>query len=248
MTSSKQQKASTKKWQLWAVAAFLIMPVTLFFIFGGHQYLSIDRLGAYQQILENVLSEWPFASAFIYLCFYAAATAFSLPVGVFITLIGGFLFGAIWGTFLTVVGASLGAVIIFVIARIAGDVIAQKCPPGMLEKIRDGIQGNAFYFILTIRLIPVFPFWVVNIAPALLGVGLLPYTIATFIGIIPGTFVFALAGTGIGDLLALSDGGIKIEHILTGKVTFALIGLGLLSLLPPCLKWLKARRNEKPSS
>ncbi|MEM7071898.1 MAG: VTT domain-containing protein, partial [Pseudomonadota bacterium] len=197
-----------------------------------------------QTTLHQILKDWPIISKLCYFALYIIVTAFSLPAGALLTLMGGYLFGVFWGTTLTVTGATIGAIIIFMVARIAGDQLFNKIPSASLNKIGEGIKDNAFYFILTLRFIPVFTFWVVNIAPALVGTKLLPYATATFLGIIPGTFVFSLAGTGIGDLLAQGN-DIDLSTILTGNITLALIALGLLSLLPPFIKWLKAKKASR---
>ncbi|MEM7073213.1 MAG: TVP38/TMEM64 family protein, partial [Pseudomonadota bacterium] len=231
-------------WKLLAAIAFLCVPVSLFVIFDLHHYLSFEALREHNQQLQALVARWPIIAMGVYCLCYAIATGLSLPAGALLTLLGGYIFGAFLGTTLTVIGATAGAMLIFIVARIAGDTLAHKCPSSMLDSMRSGVQENAFYYILTLRLIPVFPFWAVNIAPALLGVRLLPYSIATALGIIPGSFVFSLAGQGLENLLAEGE-NLDLKQILTGDIALAMAGLAILSLLPPGIKIIKKRRAAK---
>ncbi len=158
-----------------------------------------------------------------------------------LTIAGGFLFGITFGTLYVVVGATLGATAIFLLARSTlGDLLRAKAGP-WLQRMEAGFSENAFSYMLVLRLIPLFPFFVVNLVPAFLGVSLRTYVVGTFIGIIPGTLVFILAGAGLGSVFD-QGGAFTVESVLTPQIIAGLIGLSLLSLLPVVYKHVKARR------
>lgn len=164
---------------------------------------------------------------------YAIATILSVP-GTILTLSGGALFGIVFGTIWTVIGASLGAIGAFLIARfIAGDWARQQFEKGArLRQLQQGIEQNGFWFVLSIRLSPIFPFIAVNYLLGLTPIGLPAYTLATLIGIVPGTFAYTWLGYGG---LEVASGGAPLP--LLGGLGV----LGLLSLLPIVWKWLKNR-------
>ena len=135
-------------------------------------------------------------SLLAFVALYAAAVALSLPGGAVLTMAGGFLFGWLLGGIASILAATIGASIVFLIARSAlGEFLAARAGP-WLSRFRQGFQDDAFSYLLFLRLVPIFPFWLVNLAPGLLGVGFATYVATTFLGIIPGTFAFALAGSG----------------------------------------------------
>jgi uncharacterized membrane protein YdjX (TVP38/TMEM64 family) len=145
------------------------------------------------------------------------------------TLAGGLLFGVVWGTILTVVGASLGAALIFLAARSAFAPLLAGRAEGLLGALRVGLERDGFFYLLTLRLVPIFPFWLVNLAPALVGMRFAPYLAATFLGIIPGTAVFAGIGAGLDQVFAI--GGVPdLGVIFSPAVLLPLMGLGALSL------------------
>ncbi len=164
---------------------------------------------------------------------YAIATILAVP-GTILTLSGGALFGTVLGTLWVVIGATLGAIGAFLIARfVAGDWARQQFEKGdRLRQLQQGIEQDGFWFVLSIRLSPIFPFIALNYLLGLTPIGLPAYTLATLIGIVPGTFAYAWLGYG----------GLEAA---TGGAPLPLLGglgvLALLSLLPIILKWLKNR-------
>ena len=131
----------------------------------------------------------------------SAAVALSLPGGLILTATGGLLFGWLVGGLAAVVGATIGATILFLIARTAlGEALSERAG-AWLAKLREGFKEDALSYLLFLRLVPAFPFWFVNIAPAILGVPLRTYVIGTFFGIIPATFAFASAGAGLDSVI-----------------------------------------------
>ena len=212
--------------------------IALVYIFDLHAYLTFDALKENRVLLQSFVKEHFFISLILFCAVYVAAIALSLPGGAVMSITGGFLFGTILGTSLVVGAATLGATLLFLIAKTAlGEMLQQKAGP-WLEKMRKGFQDNAFYYLLTLRLVPLFPFFVVNLVPAFLGVKIRDYILATFIGIIPGSFVFVSVGTGIGSVFDRGE-VFTVSSILTPEILIALFGLGALSLLPVLFKYFK---------
>lgn len=183
-------------------------------------------------MLLELVAIHPIASAALFIVIYSICTAASVPGASLLTVAGGFLFGTVLGGTLAVVSATLGAIGVFLAARSAfGDVLRDRLPGSALERLKEGFASNAFNYLLSLRLIPLFPFWLVNLAPAFLGVGMRTFASATAIGIIPGTFVYASVGGGLGATLEMGEepdfGIIFHPQILT-----PLIGLGILALVP----------------
>jgi uncharacterized membrane protein YdjX (TVP38/TMEM64 family) len=174
---------------------------------------------------------------------YTLTVALSLPGAAVLTIAGGFLFGALQATLLAVCAGTLGAAILFAAARTAfADLLRARVGP-WLDKVRKEFAAEGFSYLLFMRLVPVFPFFVVNLVPAFLGISLRHYVLATLIGIIPGSFVFASVGAGLGSVF---DGGgsCSLENILTPQVLIALIGLALLALLPVAHRKWRQRRGR----
>ena len=214
-----------------------------FFVLGGHEYLSFDMLAEHR----GALLEWYAANALLaavgFWALYALAVAFSLPGAVWLTLMGGFLFGTGMAMVLTISSATVGAVLIFLAARYAlADYLYAKAG-GMIRKMEDGFRENAFSYLLVLRLVPIFPFWLVNLVPAFFGMRLGSYAAATFIGIIPGSFVYCSLGNGLGALFEQGkqpDLGIIFQH----DVLIPIVGLAVLSLVPVVYKKVRAHKGS----
>jgi uncharacterized membrane protein YdjX (TVP38/TMEM64 family) len=208
---------------------------------GVAEQLSLDTLAAHREALVAFVAANFALAAVAYLAFYVVAVAFSLPGAVFITLAGGFLFGAAGGTALTVLGATVGATAVFLFARriFGADALDRMGPTA--GRLAEGIRRNAASYLLVLRLVPLFPFVLVNLVPAFVGVRLRTYVVTTAIGILPGTAVFSLAGEGLGDVLAMG-GAFDARDVLTPGIIAALVGLALLSLAAIPLKARFERR------
>ena len=232
-----------------SLAARRLLPLLLFaaavaFFLGLQEHVSIEALREHRALLNTFVAENALAAALAYTLLYALVTLLSLPVGAVLTIAGGFLFGVTLGTTYVVVGATLGATAIFIVARSAlGDLFRAKAGP-FLQRMEDGFRENAFSYMLVLRLIPLFPFFIVNLVPAFLGVPLRTYVLGTFLGIIPGTLVFVLAGAGLGSVFD-RGGAFTVDSVLTPEIIAGLLGLSLLSLLPVVYKHLKARKDLK---
>jgi uncharacterized membrane protein YdjX (TVP38/TMEM64 family) len=172
----------------------------------------------------------------LFVLVYIVQTAFSLPGGAILTLAGGFLFGSLLGTIYVNIGATSGATLAFLAARyLLRDWVEHKFGD-RLEPIQAGFAKNAFSYLMTLRLIPAFPFFLVNMVSGLTRVNLGTYVIATAVGIIPGSFVFAYAGRQLGTINSLGE-------IASPPVLLAFTLLGVLALLPTLYKKFFAKKN-----
>lgn len=213
-----------------------------FFAFGLDQYLTFDALKENRAWLLDQVEQSPVFAALVYMGIYIAVVAFSLPGGAVMTITGGFLFGQWLGSVYVVFAATVGATILFIAAKTAlGDLLRAKAGP-FLQKMEAGFREDALSYLLVLRLIPLFPFFIVNLVPAFLGVSLRVFFIATFAGIIPGSFVYATVGAGLGSIFD-AGGEFSARGILTPEIITALVGLAVLALLPVVYKRYKAKRG-----
>ena len=235
---TENDSGSVPKGRLWRrilPLALLAVGLIAFFAFGLHNYLSFDKLHQHRETLVEFVAAHGVLAVILYLLCYATVIAFSLPGGAIMTITGGFLFGTLAGTVYTVVAATVGASVLFLAARTAlGDLLRAKAGPAV-RKMEAGFRENALSYLLALRLIPVFPFWLVNLVPALLGVPFRVYLIGTFIGIIPGCFIFASVGNGLGTVFA-AGGTPDINMIFAPEILIPIIGLALLALVPVAYK------------
>lgn len=222
--------------------AVLALGFGLFFALDLDRFVTFQALGDNRAVLTAFVEQQGVLAILAFIAIYAVSTALSLPGGAILTVTGGFLFGTWFGTLYVVIGASAGAIAVFLIAKTSlGDALRSKAGPA-LRKMEDGFRENALSYLLVLRLIPLFPFFVVNIVPAFLGVPLRTYALATVFGIIPGAFVFASVGSGIGSVFDQMNADFDPASVLTPEVITALVGLSVLSLLPIAYRKLKARR------
>jgi uncharacterized membrane protein YdjX (TVP38/TMEM64 family) len=228
--------------RLWLVVAALVaFALVRWSGLGG--LLSLDTLRTHREALAGWVGANAVVAGLAYVAAYVTAVAFSLPGAVFLTLAGGFLFGAVAGTLLTVTGATIGATLVFVFARAILGANALDRFGAPAARLADGIRRNAASYLLVLRLVPLFPFFLVNLVPAFVGVALPTYVATTFVGIIPGTAVFSLAGAGLGALLDQGD-AITPATILTPEILAGLLGLAALSLAAIPLRKRFERRDD----
>ncbi|MFM1816340.1 MAG: hypothetical protein RLZ98_3035 [Pseudomonadota bacterium] len=251
-------RAAIGRWLPLIVIALLMAIV---FGMGWHKYLSFKTIGLNYEAMQGFIGQNLILSLIIYMAAYIVVVALSLPGGLVMTLSGGLLFGWQLGIPATVLAATIGATIIFLVAKTSfGESLAAKAGP-WIGKLRDGFQENALSYLLFLRLVPIFPFVVVNLAPALLGVPLRTYVLGTFFGIIPGTSAYALAGAGLGSIVeaqntvynacvkANGESGctynIDFSALVTKELVFAGIALGLVALMPVAINiFRKKNRND----
>ena len=217
------------------VALLFAAAIGAFFYFDLGRYLSLDSLKANRDSLLTFTETHYAASVAIFVGAYCLLVAASLPGAVFFTLAGGFLFGSALGTVYVNLGATSGATLAFLTARYLLRDWVEKKFGGRLAPLQQGFTTNAFSYLMTLRLIPLFPFFVVNMACGLTRVSLATYVTATAIGIIPGSFVFAYAGRQIGTISSLKE-------IASPNVLIAFTLLGLLALVPIVYQKMTAKK------
>jgi len=216
------------------VAAWIV-----FMLAGGYRYLTFSALAQNRDWLCGLVRQWGILAAFVYIMVYAMLVALSVPGAAILTIAGGFLFGTWIGGLCAVIGATLGATAIFLAARGGLGGLAQRAGR-FAGKLEAGFRADAFNYLLVLRLVPIFPFWLVNLVPALVGVRLPTYVLATFLGIVPATFVYASLGNGLGSLVEEPD----LAIIFRPSLLVPIAGLALLALVPVGYKhW----RSKKPA-
>ena len=193
--------------------------------------MSLDSFRAHQiEIVKFIQSKY-YLSVLIFIGLYVFSTALSIPGALILTMMGGYLFGAFLGALFSLIGAIVGASILFIAARSAfGELLKPKIGSS-IERMRNELTKNAFFYLLFLRLTPVFPFFVVNIAPAFLNISFSKYFSASFLGMIPGAAVYALMGSGLNKTFVTDEGFDKIPNVSL-EFLAGLVGLAVLSLVP----------------
>lgn len=240
MPARAQYSSSSQGKPLWGkviVAVIFAAALGAFFYFDLKQYLALEALKANRDSLL-AFAEANYAKAVaLYIAVYILQTALSLPGGAVLTLAGGFLFGSLLGTLYVNLGATTGATLAFLAARyLLRDWVERKFGH-RLGAFQEGFAKNAFSYLMTLRLIPLFPFFLVNLLSGLTRVSLRTYVLATALGIIPGSFVYAYAGRQLGTINSLGE-------IASPRVLLAFTLLGLLALGPILYRKVIARRSR----
>jgi uncharacterized membrane protein YdjX (TVP38/TMEM64 family) len=231
---SNQSESSNLNLGKISIAVVLALTIGAFFYFDLGRFLSLTALKENRDSLL-VFTDANFAGAVaIFIVTYVIVTGLSLPGAVILTLAGGFLFGAVFATLFVNIGATTGATLAFLTARyLLRDTVERKFGK-WLGPFQNGFAKNAFSYLLTLRLIPLFPFFVVNLVSGLTRVNVGTYVAATAVGIIPGSFVYAYAGRQLGTINSLKE-------IASPNVVGALVLLGLLALVPVVYKRFAAK-------
>jgi uncharacterized membrane protein YdjX (TVP38/TMEM64 family) len=221
---------------------------------GWHRQLSFETLVRHHDALRELIAMHEPAAVCAYVVLYAAVIALSIPVGIFLTLVGGILFGAVLGGAAAVIGATVGAISIFLIAKSAvGEHLMRRAGP-LAGKLARGFRADAFSYLLFLRLVPVFPFWLINLVPALCSVRLATFVAATVLGIIPATFAIAFVGAGLDSVIVAQQAAYRaclaagridcrlefnMHAAFTPQLLTALVALGLLALIPVAVKRMR---------
>ncbi|TKB71794.1 MAG: TVP38/TMEM64 family protein [Nitrospira sp.] len=207
----------------------IVVAVAAFLYFDLGRFLSLDALKDNRDYLLSFTETQSALAAALFVLIYVAVVGLSLPGAVILTLAGGFLFGAVWGTLFVNLGATTGATLAFLASRyLLRDWVERKFGK-WLGPVQEGFAKNAFSYLMTLRLIPLFPFFAVNLISGLTRVNVGTYVAATALGIIPGSFVYAYAGRQLGTINSLKD-------IASPGVIGAFVLLGLLALIPNLYK------------
>ncbi|PCI94896.1 hypothetical protein COB11_03255 [Candidatus Aerophobetes bacterium] len=246
MSEEQQEEKKPSGWNTFKkwipLIVIVIVAFTAYFL-GLHKYLTFDNLKRYHDTLTSYAKDYPVLSVVVYMGVYFLGTVFILPEMAILTLLGGMLFPFPLSVVYTVFPATIGACLIFFVAETAvGKYIAQKAS-GLLKKMQKGFQRDATNYLLFLRLVPLFPFWLVNVAPAIFNVRLWTYTWTTFVGIIPGTAVFCYVGHSLNSIFENNE-TFSIEAVLSSKVVIALIALGAIIIVPVLIKYIKNRKKK----
>jgi uncharacterized membrane protein YdjX (TVP38/TMEM64 family) len=216
------------------IAVFIAVVIAAFFYFDLGRYLSLDALKQHRDQLLLFTETHYVSSIVLFVLAYVVVAGLALPGAVILTLAGGFLFGSVFGTLFVNLGATTGAVLAFLASRyLLHDTVEQKFGK-WLGPFQEGFAKDAFSYLLTLRLIPLFPFFVVNLVSGLTRVSVGTYAAATAIGIIPGSFVYAYAGRQLGSINTLRE-------IASPNVIGAFVLLGLFALIPIVYKKFTAK-------
>ena len=208
-----------------------------FFMLGGNRWLSLDALQANRDALLAFTQSHYLLMLAIAIGVYTCSTALSIPGGVVLSLAVGFLFGRWIGTGVILIAATLGATLVFLAARyLFADAARARLGDGIAAKLIKGFHDNAFSYMLFLRLVPLFPFWLVNLAPAFTPITVRTYVAATAIGILPGSFVFANLGQSLGRI----D---RLDQLVSTETLLALGLLGLFALVPILVKRFSSKQR-----
>jgi uncharacterized membrane protein YdjX (TVP38/TMEM64 family) len=230
---------------------------------GWHRQLSFETIARHHEALRDFIALHGASAVAAYVALYIAVVALSVPAGLYLTVIGGILFGAVLGGAAALVGATIGAICIFLIAKSAiGEHLVRRVGP-LAEKLAQDFRADAFSYLLFLRLVPIFPFWLVNLVSALAGVRLATFAAATALGIIPATFAFAFVGAGLDSVIAAQQAAYRsclaagradcrltfhMNAAITPELLAALAALGIVALIPVAVKRMRARsRVTRPS-
>lgn len=210
----------------------VVLAVAAFVFLRGIGWGSLAR---HEGVLTNWVGEHPFGSAILFLAAYIATAAFSLPQATLLTVAGGLLFGTILGCVLTVTGATIGASVLLVVVRSAFAGILGRHRDRIPAHVRDRLERDGFSYLLALRLVPLFPFWMINLAAAVAGIRLAVFVPATLLGIAPASLVLSSIGAGVGSVLAKGRTP-DLSVLFAPRILLPLLGLAVLSLLPALLR------------
>lgn len=240
MTDAKL-KTSVAKLSKYVLPFCLLASLVLFFLFDGHKLLSFSQLAENYANLKAFVDEQLFTALLAFGAAYIITVALSLPVASFLTLAGGALFG--WTAAAVIIcSATSGATIAFIAAQKIRNEFFVKRTTGFMKKLEAGLHKNTFSYLLALRLIPAVPFWVVNVVPALFGVRLNHYVLATFIGITPGTLIYVWVARSFDSLLTRGQSP-DLSVLSKPAIFMPLFALGILSLFPALWKRLRAHQQ-----
>lgn len=226
---------------LWRFGLVFVVGVCLFMAWraGLFEFLSLETLQHRRGELTAFVAAHRILAYAIFVAIYALATLFALPGVLWITIAGGFLFGLVGGSLATTVGATIGATGLFLAARYLFADFFRRRAGSFLQRVEAGFQRNAVSYLLSMRFIPIVPFFIANIAPAFLGVRTPLFVITTFVGILPGVIAYTWIGAGLG---AAFDAGESPDLATFARQLLpAFAALGALSLAPVIVRLFRAK-------
>lgn len=240
------KQASHPAWRRFAPLVIIIAGLAFGYAMGWQRFLTLEFLAESREMLKAQVAGNYAASLAGFAVLYTLAVAFAFPAASILTIFGGFLFGWLVGGIVIAIGATTGAALLFLAARSAfGDFLRERVAGKRVKALADGFEKDAFGYLLVLRLAPVFPFFLMNIAPALFNVPLRTYVAATFLGILPGTFAYTFLGQGIETVLISAEQAgttVGIGDLVTPQITLAFAGLAIVAAIPTIVRKWRARR------
>jgi uncharacterized membrane protein YdjX (TVP38/TMEM64 family) len=247
-------------WARWLPLVVLLSGMGAGYLLGAHHYLSLAAIVDTRDRFKSVIDAQPVLAIACFVVVYAVAVSVSMPGASLFTLAGGLIFGWLAGGLASALAATLGAAAVFLVARSAfGETLAKKAGP-QVAKMQAGFRDNALSYLLFLRLVPAFPFFIVNIVPALVGIPFRTYLLGTALGILPGTFAFASIGSGLDSVVMSAKAAqlaclaatpasacpltIELATLVTPEVKIACGMLGVLALIPVVLKSWRRRHGR----
>lgn len=242
-------------WRFIPLAAIATLSI-LIWIMGWHRHLTFESFVHQHAMLHDFIARDLVGAVAAYTVIYVLVVALSVPGALFLTVAGGILFGALLGGAAALVGATGGAICVFLIAKSALGEYLARCAGPRAARIAEGFKADAFNYLLFLRLVPVFPFWLVNLVPALCGVSLKTFASATALGMIPGTFAFTFVGAGLESVVIAQEAAYRaclaagrpecrldfhLKSVITPQILAALVALGVLALVPVIVTRLRTR-------
>jgi uncharacterized membrane protein YdjX (TVP38/TMEM64 family) len=243
--------------------AVIALATIAVFATGAHRHVSLETLVRHRMAIDGFIDAHAAVALLAFMAVYIVVVALSIPGAALLTIAGGILFGTFVGGSATVIAATIGATIIFLVAKSAcGENLARHAGP-LAGKLSEGFRADAFSYLLFLRLVPAFPFFLVNLVPALAGVKLTTFVAATVIGIIPATFAFAFFGSGLDSVIVTQEVAYRacvasgradcalqfdLGMIATPKLLAAFAAMGVIALIPVAVKRLRARSGAARSA
>jgi uncharacterized membrane protein YdjX (TVP38/TMEM64 family) len=225
--------SKTVPWGKVLLGGLFALALGLFVYFDGQQYLSLHSLKANRDRLLAYTEQHYFLSVGAFIGLYILQTALSLPGSLVFTLAGGLLFGVVLGSVYDIIAGTIGATLAFLASRYLFHDWVKRRLGGRLRQVRAGFRDNGFCYLLSLRLMPIFPFFIINLLSGLTPIAVRTFALATIVGSIPVTLVYANAGRQLGEIQEVSD-------IMSPGVMASLAALGLAALIPVALrKWWK---------
>lgn len=235
-----------RNWKRWVPLLLIVALMAAAYLLGITDFVTYEKIQSRRETLSTFVMDNFVIASLLFIFTYIVSTALSLPIGIYLSLLGGFLFPQPLSTIYVVVGATIGAGLLFWAAKTAlGDLLREKAAP-FLSKMKKGFNENAASYMLFLRLIPAFPFWLVNLAPAFLGVSFITYVWTTAIGILPGVIVFTQFGAGLNAIFE-GDKQFSIDDILNRDIKIALGALAIFVLIPVIVKKIRSYAGKPPT-
>ena len=221
----------------------IIIAIALVFYFKLDHYLSFESIKTHKDLLLTGIDQYYALSVCVFILIYIIIVTLSIPGATFLTLTAGFLFGILWGTVYVIISATIGATCLFLIVQLSvGQWLAAK-NSHWVTRMQTGFQKNALQYLLFLRLVPLFPFSVINVVSGILNIKKSTFVIGTLFGIIPGSLIYTLLGNGLGH--AFSTGKAPdLSIIFAPHIFWPLVGLAILSLAPIVYKYFKRKRHS----